>query len=64
MPADQRVWLHHGEYIAPGEQSGQQDQAESGSVSGSVRLRFALRIERQLLAEKQVLSNQAGPRSE
>jgi len=29
-----------------------------------VRLRFALRIERQLLAEKQVLSNQAGPRPE
>jgi len=55
MPAEQGGWLHNDEGLAPVELTAEPGQGESGGIGGTPRRDVALLIERQLLAEKEIL---------
>ncbi len=66
MPSDEGVRLDDGQSLSSRKQTGKQNQAEPGKVTGSARLDLALQVQSQLLAEEQVLSGQSamGPQAE
>jgi len=55
MPAEQGGWLHNDEGLAPVELTDEPGQGEPGGIGGTPRRDVALLIERQLLAEKEIL---------
>src|SRR5438876_8382686 len=54
MPADQCIGFHHGESVAPFEESRELSQSETSGVGGSVGFCLSLYIECELLAQKQI----------
>ena len=66
VPPNERVWLHDGEDRTPLDEPGEHDECQTSRVAGSTRLHLTFEIQRQLLAEEEVLGGQArvGPEAE
>ena len=58
MPSNERVRLHDGEDSTPVDQPRQSDECDAGRLIGPPRLDLALEVQRQLLAEKQILGGE------
>jgi hypothetical protein len=59
VPAHERLRSHDDEELSPVDQSGEHNQRDSGGIVQTARFDLPLDIERQLLAQKQVLGCQA-----
>jgi hypothetical protein len=58
MPSDERLRLDHREELTPINQPGQRDERQPRRVIGSPRLDLPLEVQRQLLAEEQILGGE------
>jgi hypothetical protein len=58
VPSNERVRLHDGEDSTPVDQLRQRDQRNSGRIIGPPRLDLPLDVQRQLLAQKQILGGE------
>jgi Protein of unknown function (DUF1524) len=62
MPSHQRVRLHDEEQLPPRNQAGQSDERQPRGVIGSPRPNLPLDVQRQLLAQEQILGDELGAR--
>src|SRR5271163_5348831 len=60
VPGDQRPRPHHNQSVSPIEPATQQHQSETRRIVGTAGLDLALLIERELLAQEQILGRQRG----
>src|SRR5271156_5513705 len=60
VPGDQGPGPHHNQSVSPIEPAAQQHQSETRRIVGSAGLDLALLIERELLAQEQILGRQRG----
>jgi len=58
MPANERRRLNHGEELTPINQPGQRDERQPRRVVGTSRLDLPLEVQRQLLAQEQILDGE------
>jgi hypothetical protein len=61
VPRDEGSGLHDGQSVAPIEPAAEQHQRQTGRMVGTSGLDLALLIERELLAQEQILGRQRGP---
>ena len=59
MPSHERRRLHHDQKLSPLNHTREDDQCDARGIVQSPRLDFALDIEGQLLAQKEVLGGEA-----
>src|SRR5262249_26639782 len=64
MPSDQRLRLHDDQELAPRNQPGQPDERQADRVISSPRPNLPLDVQRQLLAQEQILGGELGARSQ
>ena len=60
MPADQRLRLHDQQYLTPGEEARQGGKDVPRRITGAPRLGLTFLIQRQLLAQEQILLRELG----
>lgn len=56
VPSNERVRLHNGERLAPLDESGERHEGQASGGGGATRLRLTFEVQRQLLAEEEILS--------
>jgi hypothetical protein len=64
MPAGKRVGLGHAECAAPLKEPAQSAHDKSDRIRRKVRLHFALLVQDELFAQKQIFSSESGPRAD
>jgi hypothetical protein len=62
VPAGKRVGLDHAECAAPVKEPAQSAHDESASIGRKVSSHFALLVQGELLAQKQIFGSKGGPR--
>jgi hypothetical protein len=55
VPAHERLWSHHDEKLSPVDQPSEHNECDTSGIVQAPRLDLPLDIERQLLAQEQVL---------
>jgi hypothetical protein len=63
VPPDQRIWPHDGETLAPLNEVRERDEHEPSRVAGATRLHLTFEVQRQLLAQEEILGGQTRARS-
>src|SRR5262249_11869556 len=64
VPPNQRLWPHDHEGLPPLDEPREHDEREPRRVAGATRLHLTFEVQRQLLAQEQILGGQLRARSE
>jgi hypothetical protein len=64
LPSDEGPWLHYDQSVAPIEPAAEQHQCQPGRIVSTSGFDPAFLIERQLLAQEQILRRMRGSRAQ